>query len=254
MNELTPDLKSEIDRKSMEKAATLDQMLIEVCMIRNETSLISERLVRIESRINRVVELGKQMAAKVKEAGHISQLQAHAAGRREGLEAVEQQREEAGWVSRSYMDEALALKDKAIAQIQDTLAARCREMEREIETLTTCGCEGCDDNLEESAFCFPCMNKVQQQVTQLQATLAARCREMETELQKEHERSTAHFDLCVHKDTELAQLQATLAAREARIHDLERGLAAVLQVLQPFTEAQQASGGSGGAANQGAGA
>lgn len=52
--------------------------------------------------------------------------------------------------------------------------ARCRELEREIETLTTCGCEGCDDNLEESAFCFPCMNKVQQQVTQLQATLAAR--------------------------------------------------------------------------------
>lgn len=51
--------------------------------------------------------------------------------------------------------------------------ARCREMEREIETLTTCGCEGCDDNLEESAFCLPCMNKAQQQVAQLQATLAA---------------------------------------------------------------------------------
>lgn len=55
-------------------------------------------------------------------------------------------------------------------------------------------------------------------------------------------------------DLQVQELQATLAAREARVHDLERGLAAVLQVLQPFTEAQQASGGSGGAANQGAGA
>lgn len=54
------------------------------------------------------------------------------------------------------------------------------------------------------------------------------------------------------KDT-IAQLQATLTAREARIHDLERGLAAILQVLNPFTEPQQARGSSGGAANQGAG-
>ena len=109
-----------------------------------------------------------------------------------------------------------ALMD-AVKELRQQLAAaqaRCREMEREIETLTTCGCEGCDDNLEESAFCFPCMNTVQQQVT---------------------------------------QLQATLAAREARIHDLERGLAAILQVLNPFTEPQQARGSSGGAANQGAG-
>ena len=48
----------------------------------------------------------------------------------------------------------------------------------------------------------------------------------------------------------IAQLQATLAAREARIQDLQRGLAAILQALQPFTEAQQARGSSGGAANQ----
>lgn len=53
------------------------------------------------------------------------------------------------------------------------------------------------------------------------AASQARCREMETELQKEHERSTAHFDLCVHKDTELAQLQATLAAREAEVDRLK---------------------------------
>lgn len=67
--------------------------------------------------------------------------------------------------------------DEYVSDLQQQLAAaqaRCRDMEREIETLTTCGCEGCDDNLEESAFCFPCMNKVQQQVTQLQTTLAAR--------------------------------------------------------------------------------
>ena len=56
------------------------------------------------------------------------------------------------------------------------------------------------------------------------AASQARCREMETELQKEHERSTAHFDLCVHKDTELAQLQATLTAREARLTALESAM------------------------------
>lgn len=50
--------------------------------------------------------------------------------------------------------------------------ARCQEMEREIKSLTTCQCEGCDHNLEESAFCLPCMNKAQQQYDQLQATLA----------------------------------------------------------------------------------
>lgn len=78
------------------------------------------------------------------------------------------------WRSWKIMEEQLAASQ-----------ARCREMEREIETLTTCGCEGCDDNLEESAFCFPCMNKVQQQVTQLQATLAAReerIRELEDQM------------------------------------------------------------------------
>ena len=72
-----------------------------------------------------------------------------------------------------------------IKQQLSAAQARCRDMEREIETLTTCGCEGCDDNLEESAFCFPCMNKVQQQVTQLQATLAARearVRELEDQM------------------------------------------------------------------------
>lgn len=71
------------------------------------------------------------------------------------------------------VDAKEAEADVGLQQQLSASQARCRDMEREIETLTTCGCEGCDDNLEESAFCFPCMNKVQQQVTQLQATLAA---------------------------------------------------------------------------------
>jgi flagellar biosynthesis chaperone FliJ len=97
---------------------------------------------------------------------------------------------------REYRDEAnatlqlqiLADKAKRIDDLKQQLSAsqaRCRELEREIKSLTTCGCEGCDDNLEESAFCLPCMNKVQQQVTQLQATLAARearVRELEDQM------------------------------------------------------------------------
>lgn len=131
-------------------------------------------------------------------------------------------------------------------------------LEREIESLMTCQCEGCDDKLEEAAFCFPCMSKLQQQlatmtterdglreqmnaiahtrtfeqscqiIADLKQQLAvsqARCREME-QVEKQREEagwvSRSYMDEALAlKDKQLAQLQATLAAREARIAEME---------------------------------
>lgn len=53
------------ERRGLERAAKVaDQMRIQTCAIRNETAIIHELLLKIESRIEKVAKLEKQIHAQ----------------------------------------------------------------------------------------------------------------------------------------------------------------------------------------------